>query len=112
MPSMASMPPPGLDTDGPPPLPPGATQRPSLRQLAGSSQELGQEAANPQIQALEGLQQAEQGIQKLSQGLPELAPALAQLVQQLRQVVPEAMSKASGGGAQVAPPPPQGAMPM
>ena len=102
-----------LNTDAPPPLPPEATRRPGLQQLAGIQQELGSEAATPQVQALEGLQEAQHGLQKLAQSLPDLAPGLMQLIAQLEQVVPEALSKpAEVGGMQVAPPPPGAQMPM
>ncbi len=104
----------GTSLDAGPPLPPEATRRPTLRQLAGGQPEgLGAMAGNPGVMALEGLQMMERGAQLLSQGIPGLTPQLAELRAGLRQAVPQQLAGSTpggGGGAPAGVMPPAGVM--
>lgn len=95
--------------DSPPPIPPDRGGRKSLME-AQKNQSLGQEAGNPTIMTMQGMQMVERGIQMLAQGLPVLEQPLAQVLAFVRQAVPQAMS--GGNPMQVpAAAPPAGGLP-
>ena len=86
-----------------PPSMPAQPSRKSLMDLGWSQKPeggLGQEASNPQVQALQGVKMMEMGAQVLSAALPSIAAPIMAFVQQLQTVVPQAMAQEMGlGGA-------------
>jgi len=94
--------------NSPPGMPP--SRQGSLMDMAGSAPDggMGEQATDPQIQALQALKMMDMAAQLMASALPAIAGPVTAFVEQLKQVVPQQLATdVAGGGASSA----AGAMP-